>query len=59
MILMKDLIATFQFDYRYIELFISNSLLHDYIDRILKDERSSLNDTIIANFMEIFYGKVS
>lgn len=45
--------------FRYTELFINNCLIHEYIDRILKDERISLNDSMIANFIEIYYGKVS
>lgn len=44
--------------FRYTELFINNSLIHEYIDRILKDERISLNDSMIANFIEVYYGKV-
>lgn len=44
--------------FRYTELFVNNSLIHEYIDRILKDERISLNDSMIANFIEIYYGKV-
>jgi len=43
---------------RYTELFINNCLIHEYIDRVLKDERISLNDSMIANFIEIYYGKV-
>jgi ubiquitin carboxyl-terminal hydrolase 34 len=38
---------------------LNNSLIHEYIDRILKDERISLNDSMIANFVEVFYPKVS
>lgn len=45
--------------FRYTELFVNNCLIHEYIDRILKDERISLNDSMIANFIEIYYGKVS
>lgn len=45
-------------NFRYTELFINNGLIHEYIDRILKDERISLNDSMIANFVEIYYGKV-
>lgn len=43
---------------RYTELFINNSLIHEFIDRILKEERVSLNDSMIANFIEVYYGKV-
>lgn len=39
-------------------MLLNNSLIHEYIDRILKDERICLNDSMIANFIEIFYGKV-
>lgn len=45
--------------FRYAELLINNHLIHEYIDKILKDERQSLNDSIIANFVEIYYSKVS
>ena len=45
-------------DFRYTEVFVNNSLIHEFIDRILKDERVSLNDSMIANFIEIYYGKV-
>ena len=38
---------------------INNALLHDYIDTILKNERMSLNDPKIANFVEIYYSKVN
>lgn len=44
---------------RYAELLIKNPLLVDYIDEILRDERLSLNDPVIANFIEIYYPKVS
>ncbi len=44
---------------RYVDLLTNNNLIHDYIDRILKDERASLNDSMVANFLEIFYAKVS
>ncbi|EAT35899.1 AAEL011975-PA, partial [Aedes aegypti] len=43
---------------RYAELLIKNPLLVDYIDEILRDERLSLNDPVIANFIEIYYPKV-
>ncbi|XP_058454824.1 ubiquitin carboxyl-terminal hydrolase puf [Malaya genurostris] len=43
---------------RYSELLIKNLLLVDYIDDILRDERLSLNDPVIANFIEIYYPKV-
>jgi len=43
---------------RYVDMLLNNSLIHEYIDRILKDERISLNDSMIANFVEIFYAKV-
>lgn len=39
-------------------MLLNNSLIHEYVDRILKDERVSLNDSMIANFVEVFYGKV-
>jgi ubiquitin carboxyl-terminal hydrolase 34 len=39
-------------------MLLNNSLIHEYIDRILKDERISLNDSMIANFVEVFYPKV-
>lgn len=39
-------------------MLVNNTLIHEYIDRILKDERVSLNDSMIANFLEIFYAKV-
>lgn len=39
-------------------MLVSNNLIHEYIDRILKDERVSLNDSMIANFLEVFYAKV-
>lgn len=48
----------FILSFRYTELFIINNLIHEYIDRVLKDERISLNDSMIANFIEIYYGKV-
>ncbi|XP_055619621.1 ubiquitin carboxyl-terminal hydrolase puf [Toxorhynchites rutilus septentrionalis] len=44
---------------RYSELLIKNPLLVDYIDDILRDERLSLNDPVIANFIEIYYPKVN
>lgn len=47
------------FFHRYAELLINNTLLHDYIDTILKNERMSLNDPKIANFVEIYYSKVN
>jgi len=37
---------------------VNNGLIHEYIDRVLKDERISLNDSMIANFIEVYYGKV-
>lgn len=40
-------------------MLIKNPLLVDYIDDILRDERLSLNDPVIANFIEIYYPKVS
>lgn len=43
---------------RYSEMLIKNPLLVDYIDDILRDERLSLNDPVIANFIEIYYPKV-
>ncbi|XP_055527268.1 ubiquitin carboxyl-terminal hydrolase puf-like [Wyeomyia smithii] len=43
---------------RYSELLIKNPLLVDYIDDILRDERLSLNDPVIANFIEIYYPKI-
>lgn len=39
-------------------MLLNNSLVHEYIDRVLKDERVSLNDSMISNFVEVFYGKV-
>lgn len=39
-------------------MIVNNNMIHEYIDRILKDERISLNDSMIANFVEIFYAKV-
>ena len=45
-------------NFRHTELFVNNCMIHEYIDRILKDERVSLNDSMIANFIEIYYGKV-
>lgn len=50
-------VATF-LCFRYAELLIKNPLLVDYIDEILRDERLSLNDPVIANFIEIYYPKV-
>uniref|UniRef100_A0A182P423 ubiquitinyl hydrolase 1 n=1 Tax=Anopheles epiroticus TaxID=199890 RepID=A0A182P423_9DIPT len=44
--------------HRYAEMLIKNPLLIDYIDNILRDERLSLNDPIIANFIEIYYPKI-
>lgn len=44
---------------RYVELLISSQNLVDYVDLLLKKERQSLNDSIIRNFMEFFYPKVS
>uniref|UniRef100_A0AAG5CQR3 ubiquitinyl hydrolase 1 n=1 Tax=Anopheles atroparvus TaxID=41427 RepID=A0AAG5CQR3_ANOAO len=44
--------------HRYSEMLIKNPLLIDYIDNILRDERLSLNDPIIANFIEIYYPKI-
>ncbi|XP_053672069.1 ubiquitin carboxyl-terminal hydrolase puf [Anopheles nili] len=43
---------------RYTEMLIKNPLLIDYIDIVLRDERLSLNDPIIANFIEIYYPKI-
>ncbi|XP_055587463.1 ubiquitin carboxyl-terminal hydrolase puf [Uranotaenia lowii] len=43
---------------KYSEMLIKNSLLVDYIDDILRDERLSLNDPVIANFIEIYYPKI-
>lgn len=40
-------------------MLLNNSLVHEYIDRVLKDERISLNDSMISNFVEVFYGKVT
>lgn len=40
-------------------MLLNNSLVHEYIDRVLKDERVSLNDSMISNFVEVFYGKVN
>uniref|UniRef100_A0A182MX29 ubiquitinyl hydrolase 1 n=1 Tax=Anopheles culicifacies TaxID=139723 RepID=A0A182MX29_9DIPT len=44
--------------HRYAEMLIQNPLLIDYIDNVLRDERLSLNDPIIANFIEIYYPKI-
>ncbi|XP_035892637.1 ubiquitin carboxyl-terminal hydrolase puf isoform X2 [Anopheles stephensi] len=44
--------------HRYAEMLIKNPLLIDYIDNVLRDERLSLNDPIIANFIEIYYPKI-
>ncbi|XP_040156645.1 ubiquitin carboxyl-terminal hydrolase puf isoform X1 [Anopheles arabiensis] len=44
--------------HRYADMLIKNPLLIDYIDNILRDERLSLNDPIIANFIEIYYPKI-
>ncbi|XP_035782430.1 ubiquitin carboxyl-terminal hydrolase puf-like isoform X2 [Anopheles albimanus] len=44
--------------HRYSEMLIKNPLLIDYIDNVLRDERLSLNDPIIANFIEIYYPKI-
>lgn len=43
---------------RYVELLISNTYLVDYVDAILRDERISMNDVVIMNFMEIYFPKV-
>ena len=58
MILSLEIILLF-LTHRYAELLINNALLHDYIDTILKNERMSLNDPKIANFVEIYYSKVN
>ncbi|XP_052863668.1 ubiquitin carboxyl-terminal hydrolase puf [Anopheles cruzii] len=44
--------------HRYYEMLIKNPLLIDYIDNVLRDERLSLNDPIIANLIEIYYPKI-
>ncbi|XP_058056030.1 ubiquitin carboxyl-terminal hydrolase puf [Anopheles bellator] len=44
--------------HRYSEMLIKNPLLIDYIDNVLRDERLSLNDPIIANLIEIYYPKI-
>lgn len=43
---------------RYTEFLVKNSIVGNYIDLILKNERVSLNDQIIASFVEIYYPKI-
>lgn len=40
------------------ELLISNTYIVEYVDAILRDERISLNDPVVMNFMELYFPKV-
>ncbi|CAD6995071.1 unnamed protein product [Ceratitis capitata] len=44
---------------KYAELLINNQYLVEYIHIILRDERVSLSDHYIRNFLEIYYPKIS
>lgn len=44
---------------KYVDLLMSCPLLLDYVTTILKDVRSSFNDSIIMSFLEIYLPKVS
>ncbi|XP_036323922.1 ubiquitin carboxyl-terminal hydrolase puf isoform X1 [Rhagoletis pomonella] len=44
---------------KYAELLINNQYLVEYIHVILRDERVSLSDHYIRNFLEIYYPKIS
>ncbi|XP_055381002.1 ubiquitin carboxyl-terminal hydrolase puf [Condylostylus longicornis] len=43
---------------KYVELLVNTPVLVEYVDILLRDERVSLNDPIIRNFLEIYYPKV-
>lgn len=43
---------------RYVDLLATNGYLVDYIDVILRNERISMTDSVILNFMEIYLPKV-
>ncbi|XP_055847912.1 ubiquitin carboxyl-terminal hydrolase puf isoform X2 [Episyrphus balteatus] len=43
---------------KYVELLLANPNLIEYIHIVLRDERTSLNDQYVRNFLEIYYPKI-
>ena len=54
-----DIFNTDQIDRKYVLMLLSSHGFIEYIDAVLLDERSSLNNFHIFNFLKTFFPKVS
>ena len=54
-----DIFNTEQIDRKYVVMLLSSHGFIEYIDAVLLDERSSLNNFHIFNFLKTFFPKVS